>query len=400
MGKGLAYQAAITPDVDCVALADLDVDRAVACAEFLQRPYRVARTVDEAAAAIRDSTLAICDDATLLARSDGVDLVLESSSGIAAGGRHAELALTHGKHAVMMNAEADLIFGPYLTALAREYGVTYTSADGDQHGVIVRLVGDLRSWGFELVMAGNMKGFLDRYANPTSIIPEAAKRNLDPKMSAGYTDGSKLCIEMALLANALGLSAPIAGMCGPRVAHVREALDRFDFEAIRRSGPVVDYVLGAQPDGGVFAIGYCDNPYQQSMLKMLKMGNGPFYQFYRPYHLCHVEAMAAVKDAARGHALLQPWRGFRTNVYAYAKKDLRTGERLDGVGGYACYGLIENCGARPDAPGLPICLAEDVCLKRDVGRDEPLKWSDIRYDPAAPAFAMYAKALEASSALT
>jgi predicted homoserine dehydrogenase-like protein len=400
MGKGLAYQAAITPGIHCTALADLNVDRAVACAEFLQRPYRVARTADDVCDAVRESALAICEDGRLLADCDGIDVVVESSSSIPAGGRHAELAIVHGKHVVMMNAEADLMFGPYLTALAGGHGVTYTSSDGDQHGVITRLVNEIRSWGLDLVMAGNMKGFLDRYANPTTIVPEAVKRNLDPKMTAGFTDGSKLSIEMALVANALGLSAPIPGMAGPRIDHVRDVLDHFDFDAIHRSGPVVDYVLGAQPDGGVFAVGYCDNAYQRSMLSMLKMGTGPFYVFYRPYHLCHVEAMAAVKDAARGCPLLQPSFGFRTNVYAYAKKDLRAGERLDGVGGYACYGLIANCDSRPAAPGLPLCLADDVSLSRDVGRDEPLTWEDIRYDPAAPTFAMYAKALEASNSLT
>jgi predicted homoserine dehydrogenase-like protein len=212
-------------------------------------------------------------------------------------------------------------------------------------------------------------------------------------MTAGFTDGSKLAVEMALVANALGLSAPIPGMVGPRVDHVRDVLDHFDFDAIHRSGPVVDYVLGAQPDGGVFAIGHCDNAYQRSRLSTLKMGAGPFYVFHRPYHLCCVEAMRTIQEAVNGRPLLQPWCGFRTNVYAYAKKDLRAGERLDGFGGYTCYGLIENCARATVAPGLPICLADEVTLVRDARKDERLAWSDVRYDPADPAFAMYARAL-------
>jgi predicted homoserine dehydrogenase-like protein len=400
MGKGIAYQATIALDIHCAALADRHVDRAVACAEFLQRPYRVARTAAEVCDAFREPALAICEDACLLACCDGIDVVVESSSSIPAGGRHAELGLMHGKHVVMMNAEADLMFGPYLMALAGEHAVTYTSADGDQHGAIMHLVNELRSWGFELVMAGNMKGFLDRYANPTTILPEAVKRNFAPKMTAAFTDGSKVAIEMALVANALGLSAPIPGMAGPRVDHVRNVLGHFDFEAIQRSGPVVDYVLGAQPDGGVFAIGYCDNAYQRSMLSTYKMGAGPFYVFYRPYHLCYVESMFAVREAVKGRPHLQPWCGFRTNVYAYAKKDLQAGERLDGFGGYACYGLIENCARPAVAPGLPIGLADQVTLLRDVGKDERLAWSDVRYDPADPAFAMYARALAAAGSST
>jgi predicted homoserine dehydrogenase-like protein len=257
----------------------------------------------------------------------------------------------------------------------------------------------LESWGFELVMAGNMKGFLDRYANPTSIVDEARKRNFDPKMTAGYTDGSKLCIEMSLVANAMGLSAPVTGMVGPRVDHVQQVLDEFDFDAIRRNGPVVDYVLGAQPDGGVFAVGHCDNSYQRSMLSTFKMGSGPFYVFYRPYHLCHVEGMTAVRGVMRGSPLLQPVHGFRTNVFAHAKKNLHAGECLDGFGGYACYGLIENCDPTGAMSGLPLGLAEDVPLTRDIRKDERLAWSDVRHDPTNPAFTLFVKALDASRSL-
>jgi predicted homoserine dehydrogenase-like protein len=204
---------------------------------------------------------------------------------------------------------------------------------------------------------------------------------------------------MAVVANGLGLSTTVAGMVGPKIPHVRDVLSQFDFDAIRRGGAVVDYVLGAQPDGGVFAVGYCDHPYQRSMLSMLKMGAGPYYVFYRPYHLCHVEAMAAVASAARGDALLQPRFGFRTNVYAYAKTDLRRGASLDGFGGYTCYGLIENVDPAHDADGLPLCLAEHVALRRDVQQDERLTLADITHDPASPAFAMFAKAVAASAAL-
>jgi predicted homoserine dehydrogenase-like protein len=300
----------------------------------------------------------------------------------------------------MMNAEADLIFGPYLLAHARRHGVVYTSADGDQPGVIRRLIADeIESWGFELVMAGNMKGFLDRRSNPTTIIPEARKRDFDPRMTAGFTDGSKLAVEMALVANAFGLRTAVPGMGGPRVAHVRDVLEQFDFDALRRDGPVVDYVLGAQPDGGVFAVGYCSHAYQRSMLATFKMGPGPYYVFYRPYHLCHVQAMPAVLAAARGGALLQPWHGFRTNVIAYAKERLARGTALDGFGGYTCYGLIENVDPAHATDGLPLCLADGITLTRDVAQDERLTLHDVRYDPASPGFAMFAKALDASAVL-
>ena len=136
-------------------------------------------------------------------------------------GEFAIYALAERKHLVLMNAEIDLIYGPYLLELAQRRGVTYTSCDGDQHGVIKRLVDDLRLWGFQLVMAGNIKGFLDRYSNPKKIVPEADKRNLDYKMATAFTDGTKLNIEMALVANALGLRVHKPGMHGPDAGNVR-----------------------------------------------------------------------------------------------------------------------------------------------------------------------------------
>ena len=130
--------------------------------------------------------------------------------------------------------------------------------------------------------------------------------------------------------------------------------------------PIVDYVLDARPKGGVFVIGYTDHPYQKSTLNWLPpdMGPGPFYLFYRPYHLCHFEFAATVAEVVlNNRAVLKPDFGFKTNVYAYAKKDLKKGETLDGLGGYASYGLIENCTDNKLKAGLPTCLAEDVIVE-------------------------------------
>jgi predicted homoserine dehydrogenase-like protein len=395
MGKGLHYQCGVTPGLRCVAVVDVLVERAIASAERLKLDYEVVTSAAAMNAAIERGKLAVCEDGDLAARCDAAHVVIESTSAILAGGRFAETALGHGKHVVMMNAEADLVFGPCLLQVARDHDVVYTSCDGDQHGVLKRLIDELVSWGLDLVMAGNIKGFLDRDSNPTKIVPEADKRRLDYRMATAYTDGTKLAIEMALLANGLGLRTLVPGMIGPRARHVQEVFDLFDFEAVwsdRR--PCVDYILGAEPGGGVFAIGFCDDDYQREMLAYYKLGPGPFYLFYRPYHLCHVEAMRCVAEAAlERRALLEPSFGFRTNVFTYAKRDLPSGECLDGVGGYGCYGLIENHVAG-EPGGLPICLAEDVILKRDVTKGEKIHFEDVTYDPRRADFALYARALE------
>ncbi len=401
MGKGLFYQFHITPGIRCAGLADLDLRRAVACAEWLGTPYRIVTTPEAAAEAVSAGRVAVCADGRILAQCPVGDVLLETSSAIAPAARFVLDGIESGKHIVLMNAEVDLAFGPRLLERARERGVVYTSCDGDQHGVLARMVDELRLWGFEFVMAGNIKGFLDRYSNPTAIVPEADKRNLDYRMCTAYTDGTKLNIEMALLANGLGAKAPCTGMRGPAAREVNEVFDLFDFAALTAEGtPVVDYVLGAEPGGGVFAVGRCTNPYQRDMLHYYKRGRGPFFLFYRPYHLCHIEAVRCIAEAVlEKKALLQPDFGFRTNVYAYAKKDLPAGTVLDGLGGYCCYGLIENTVTRPADPGLPICLSEGVTLRRAIAKAERIATRDAAWDAGRFDFDLYDQALAASDRL-
>ena len=384
----------------CVALCDIRVDAAVACARELGIEHGVVDSASAMQAAIAAGRLAICEDGMLVAGIEQVDVFVESSSSIIPAARFTVAALETAKHVNLMNAEIDLVFGPHFLDLARRNGVTYTSCDGDQHTVLKNLIDDMTLWGFDLVMAGNVKGFLDRTADPVRIKPEADKRRLDYKMCTAYTDGTKLCIEMALIANALGLETSRPGMTGPRAGHVDEVLDLFDFEALWQSRqPVVDYVLGALPGGGVYAVGYQDQPFQSFMLDYYKMGPGPFYVFYRPYHLCHVESIASiVRPALDGLSLLQPDHGFRTDVFAYAKKDLRAGEVLDGIGGHACYGLIENMNNRPHK-GLQICLAEDLTLKHDVKANQPILLADVAADDERDDFKLRRLALQTCGAL-
>lgn len=390
MGRGLLYQTLITPGISCPCVAELQVEKAAETLKKFNLEFRIVETAEELNRCIEQGVLALCQDGGLLAGCEQLQVVIEATSAIQEGLRFAEIALSHGNHLVLMNAEIDLIFGPYLHRLATANGVHMTSCDGDQHGVIRRLVSDLQLWGFELVLGGNIKGFLDRRANPVSIIPEADKRNLDYKMCASYTDGTKLNVEMALLANCLGMKTQVVGMHGPRAANVKQALELFDLESMRQlGGGVVDYLLGAQPDGGVFAVGYQENPWQAEMLKYYKMGPGPFYLFYRPYHLCHVEAMQCVFEVVEGKPLLEPLHGFVTNVFAYAKTPLRAGQILDGIGGHTCYGLIENTNPMALPSGLPICLAEEVRLVRDIAQDQPIRLSDVSFSPERRDFAAY-----------
>jgi predicted homoserine dehydrogenase-like protein len=203
------------------------------------------------------------------------------------------------------------------------------------------------------------------------------------------------------VANAIGLRTAVPGMIGPRGTQISQVFERFDFDALwsedRR--PLVDYVLGAQPKGGVFVIAYSNREYQQYTLDWfpVELGQGPYYLFYRPYHLRHIEALTTLVDAVlNDRALLKPDYGYATNVFAYARQDLKKGAKLDGIGGYCCYGLIENTSEETALPpGLPLCLSENVVLRHDVSKDKRISLQDVDYDSNAPRFSLYAEALAA-----
>lgn len=284
---------------------------------------------------------------------------------------------------VLMNAEVDLAMGPLLHRDAALHGQILTSDAGDQHGVLMRMIDEIRMWGFGIVMAGNIKGFLDRYATADSIREEARKRNLNPVQCAAYTDGTKLNIEMALIGNGVGLTPWVPGMEGPPAKHVREVFSLFDFSRYGQTG-VVDYLLGAEPDGGVFVIGRCDDPLQASYLKYYKRGRGPFYLFYRPYHLCHLETPYAIASAVLDHQpILWPRYGRLNDVYAHAKRNVSAGERIPvGIGGDAFYGLVEKSSEAGPRGHVPIALLESedgqmARMKRSVRKDQALDHDDI-----------------------
>jgi predicted homoserine dehydrogenase-like protein len=221
------------------------------------------------------------------------------------------------------------------------------------------------------------------------LLHEAAIRHLNPIQCCAYTDGTKLGVEMALIANATGLVPWTPGMEGPRAADVHDVFDLFDFEKYGEQG-VVDYVLGAQPGGGVFVVGYNDDPLQAQYLSYYKMGDGPFYLFYRPYHLCHLETPWAIGRAAiHGRPILSPDHGRVADVYAYAKRDLAPGDEIPhGIGGEHLYGLIDRC-AKADPDGIvPIALLDADAetlpkVSRAVSQGEPLTYDDVSLPDSA-----------------
>ena len=334
-------------------------------------------TVAQLEDAIKNNRYAITDDASLLCNAGGVDVVVEATGEVEFGAHMTMMAINHGKHVVLMNAELDATVGPILKVYADRAGVILTNADGDQPGVVMNLVRFVRTIGYNPVLAGNIKGLQDHYRTPETQASFAAQHKQKPKLITAFADGTKISMEMALVANATGFKVGQRGMYGPRCNHATDAIDLFPEEQLLNGG-LVDYILGAEPGPGVFVLGHNDNPIKQQYANYFKMGDGPFYVFYTPYHLPHLEAPITVARAALfGDAAVAPLGGPVCDVITIAKRDLKAGEVIDEIGGFTCYGDLENSEIVQADNLLPMGLAEGARLKHDVRIDTALTYADV-----------------------
>jgi predicted homoserine dehydrogenase-like protein len=308
---------------------------------------------------------------------DDLDVAVEVTGAVEYGAKMALCAIAGGKHVIMMNAETDATVGCALKRLADEAGVVYSNSDGDQPGVLMRLIDYVQGIGLDIVAAVNCKGFMDVNATPDSIREWALKQNTSLAMTTAFTDGTKMNIENAVVANATGLVPEKRGMHGVKT-DMPTALE--DCMRVFRRRGIVDYTLGGKFGGGVFVIGYGDDPVMvQPYLKYLKMGDGPNYLFYRPWHLCHFETPLSIAEAVLDHEpTIAPLGEPVVEVVAVAKRDLAAGERLDGIGGYTVYGEIDTA---VNAQGLlPVGLANGVQLARPMRRGQAIPLAAVELD--------------------
>ena len=370
MGLGVAYQISRTPGMRLSFVADHNEAAAKKGAEIYGKPTN-----------IRTDSIAALNDATI-----PCDVFVEATNSIVAAYDYCMAAIKRNAHCVLMNAEVDLGLGHLLRDAATKQNVVVTSDAGDQHGVLARMIEEIQMWDFDVVQAGNMKGFLNRYQTLQGIQPIARQLKLSNEQCLAYTDGSKLNIEMSLIANEHGLTPFVPGMEGPRANKVQDVIDLFDFDKYGQQGRV-DYILGAKEHGGgVYVVGKCVSELQRHYLNYYKVTNKhPYYVFLRPYHLCHLETPRAIALAALdGKSVCMMRQGRVTDVFAYAKKDLNPGDGINhAIGGNEVYGLIDEATKADAANHVPQCalVVEDrferPVIKRIVKRDHPITWKDI-----------------------
>lgn len=382
MGQGLTNQIVNSvPGMTLAAIYNRRVDRAAGCYRYASEELDpiVTDRQDVLDDAIRGGKPVVTEDAFLLCRSEPIDVLVDVTGSVEFGARVCLEAFAHGKHVVLMNAELDATIGPLLQTYAAKHDVTLSACDGDEPGVQVNLYRWVKGLGLTPRILGNVKGLQDPYRNPTTQKGFAEKWGQNPSMVTSFADGSKISFEQAVVANATGFQVQTRGMSRgvEYKGDVMQIAQLYDVEEARRLGGIVDYTVG--PNGvKVFCLAEHPDPKQRHYLQLYKMGEGPLYPFWIPYHLVHFEVPnAIVRVVDLGDSLARPLDGPRVEVCAVAKRDLKAGEVLDEYGCYMTYGEAVNTPEMSDKRYLPEGLVEGCRLKRDVAKDGVLTYDDV-----------------------
>lgn len=378
-GRAIALQLGTpVPGIRLVAIANRTPEHA-------ERAFREAgisswnrvSSAHDAEAAIACGIPAVTDDPAVLTTCDAVDLLVEVTGSVEPAAGVVLQAFDHGKHVVLVNAELDSFIGPILKEKADRAGVVLTHTDGDEPGVAMTLLRYLQSLGLRPVAAGNLKGMVDYYRNPDTQRAFAEKNDQDVRKVTSFADSTKLSMEATVLANATGFHAGRRGMYGPACKEVREMAKLLPAEQMLSTG-LVDYALGAAPYTGAFVIIHEDSPLKKVQLAYYKLGEGPFFVFYTPFHLPHIQIASTIGRAMiLADPTVSPIAGPVCEVVTVAKRDLKAGERLDGIGGFCAYGLIDNATAARAATALPIAMSDGCLMRRDVSKDCVLTSEDV-----------------------
>jgi predicted homoserine dehydrogenase-like protein len=379
-GSGLLRRLVLLDEFEPRIVANRTLERAVAAFRRAGIPADrlvVAHDARQARAALRDGRCVATSDLMLPAALDDIRVVVEATGDLVVGTEVAVAALQAGKHVVAANSDVQATVGPMLKMLADRSGVVYSDIDGDEPGLLKGLYDYCTGMGLEVVVAGNCKGVLKRYATPATQAAFAAEHGLQPWLATAAADGTKLSLELTVVANATGLRPAVRGMHGltTDLEHLTEDCRRL---GLVDGGPYVDYMLGAR---GVFAVVRSDDPEVRSDFRYLKMGDGPLYVFHQPQVLIHYQAPRSIERAARcGRPTVAPAGAPVADTITFAKRDLGAGHRLDGVGGYDTYGLIVRADEAARERLLPVGLAAYARLCRPVRRDEPISYDAVEWE--------------------
>jgi predicted homoserine dehydrogenase-like protein len=386
MGQEILCQVQLMKGVRIPVVVDISFERAELACRMARIPAeRLARaaTPEQAEAAIDAGKIVLATDWQLVPPLRGVQAVVDATGSPELGVSIALESIRARRHIVMMNVECDVTVGSMLNRLAREAGVIYTLAAGDEPAAILELYRFATALGFDVVAAGKGKNNpLDITATPDALADRARARDMSARMLCEFVDGSKTAVEMCSVANATGLVPDVRGMHGAQAT--RETLHQVfcpksQGGVLNKSG-VVDFAIGVHP--GVFVVFTTDQPRLRHGLIQRDMGRGPNYLLFRPYHLCSIEvpltaAQTVIYGESGGHPLDRPV----AECIAIAKRALKAGQALDAIGEYCYRGSIDTVESARRENLLPLGLAKGCVLARDVARGEPIRYDDLDHLP-------------------
>jgi predicted homoserine dehydrogenase-like protein len=389
MGTDVVAETKMMKGIRVVATADIDVNRAIAAYQIakIEEEVVVAETPEQADAAVEAGKLVAVRDYRIITDMKNVDVMLEATGNPEVGARVALRSARNGKDISMMNVETDITVGPILHWYAKQKGVLYALAAGDEPAACKELYDFAASLGFTIVAAGKGKNNpLDRHATPTdpAVMKEAARRGLSPNMLIEFVDGSKTMIEMAAVSNATALVPDVRGMHGPETDrdHLNQTFALKQDGGILKKMGVVDYGVGRVAPG-VFIIVRTDHPRLREALILRDMGNGPYYTLFRPFHLCSIEVpLTCAMLSIRKKSNMVPLDRLTSEVITVAKRNLDAGEVLDGIGGTSYYGLIDTYEKAVAERLLPIGLAKGSRLIHPAKIDTPITYDDVEIQPS------------------
>jgi len=386
MGAGVTTVISRMKGMDVLALADIDRERAISIFEEIgvsRKDIFCSDDPDKCSRALEKGMRVVTDKAETIPHLSSINAIVEATGIPRVGAEVAFEAIRKKKHIIMMNIETDVTVGLILAELARNCGVVYTVGAGDEPGAIKELYDFARSLGFKIVAAGKGKNNpLDREATPDSLRDIALKKGVNPKMLCEFVDGSKTMIEMTALANATGLVPDVRGMHGPR-CELSELASVFALKekgGILNQEGVVDYALGRIAPG-VFVVVTTENKRLIKDLEYMGMGKGPNYLLYRPYHLASIEVPISVARAViyQEPTLISSGKPVAETI-TVAKRDLRKGERIDGIGRFDIYGSIEKASLAREENLLPLGLAEGAVLKVNVKKGDYITLDQVELE--------------------
>jgi len=392
MGRGLASQIVSMKGMRPAVLADRTLAKAKKA--FTQaglvegRDFAVAETVEEGDKLLEAGRFVATENTELPAMCRAVDCTVDATGVPEAGAKIAMDAIRNKKHIVMLSVETDVCIGPLLYKAACDAGVIYSGSAGDEPGAVMELYDFADALGFEVRVIGKGKNNpVDYDCTPDTVQEEAVRRGMSPKMLCAFKDGTKTMVEMTAMANATGFLPDIPGGHGA-AGRVEDLPDLLSLKSEGRGGILsryrtVEYINGIAP--GVFLVFSTDLPAVQHELEYISMGSGPNYVLYRPYHLISLETpLTAAKACLDGVPSIVPRSGLVAETIAVAKRDLRAGEKLDGIGGFTIRGIFISAVEARGYNALPLALVnKNTTVKQDVQKGDLICYDDVILDESS-----------------